>query len=51
MFVFCMTVFFKSLSDGDIKPLLLKPSDAFCELDRMPTWLVKKCRDDLTKVI
>ena len=31
----------------DIKKLLNKSSNAFCDLDPMPTWLVKECQDIL----
>ena len=42
---------FAPLSDSDIKQLLMKSSNAFCELDPMPTWLVKKCQAELIKLI
>ena len=29
----------------------MKSSDAFCELDPVPTWLVKKCQAELIKII
>ena len=42
---------FEPLSDSDIKQLLIKSSDAFCELNTMQCWLVKKCQAELTQVI
>ena len=46
---------FDALSQSDIKKLLNKSSNAFCDLDPMPTWLVKECQDILilpiTKII
>ena len=39
------------LSDNDIKQLLMKVSNAFCELEPLPIWLVKKCQAELITVI
>ena len=42
---------FVPLSDSDIKQLAMKTSNAFCEVDPMPMWLVEKCQAELIKVI
>ena len=42
---------FEPLSDSDIKQLLMRSSNAFCELDPIPAWLVKKCQIEVIKVI
>jgi len=38
---------FDPLSVSEIKQLLKRSSNAFCEADPMPTWFVKECQDVL----
>ena len=38
---------FDCLSVSEIKQLLKRSSNAFCEADPMPSWLVKECQDIL----
>ena len=42
---------FEPMSDSGIKQLLIRSSNAFCELDSMPAWLVKNCQAELIKAI
>ena len=42
---------FEPLSDSDTKHLLMRSSNTLCELDPIPTWLVKKRQAEINKVI
>ena len=50
---FCTTLMevFEPLSDHDIKQLLMRSSNVFCELDHIPVWVVQKHSTELIEVV
>lgn len=42
---------FAHVSEDTIRKIILSSSDANCQLDPIPTWLVKKCVDTVTPII
>ena len=44
-------VHFSSISEDEIQKIICKPSNASCQLDPIPMWLVKLCCDELVPVL
>lgn len=42
---------FRSVSEEEVREVIMGSSNAFCALDPIPTWLLKQCCDVLTPVI
>ena len=42
---------FKNITEEEVSKLILKSPSKSCELDPIPTWLLKKCIDPLTPLI
>ncbi len=46
---------YKELTQESLKPIIFKSSNKFCELDPIPTWMIKECIDKVlplpTKII
>ena len=51
MFIGKMLVVFRPTSEVEIRKIIIKSPNKSCDLDPLPTWLLKKCLDQLLPMI